>query len=134
MKNSLKLLLLGSVFIFSSLEQSLAVEVELDRVAAVVNSGVVLESEIKDLVTSVSLQAKKNNKTLPSDRALRIQVMEKLINDAIILQLGERMGVQISDAQLDETLSNMAKDSNQSLEEFRQMLISDGLDLSLIHI
>ena len=128
MKNSLKLLLLGSVFIFSSLEQSLAVEVELDRVAAVVNSGVVLESEIKDLVTSVSLQAKKNNKTLPSDRALRIQVMEKLINDAIILQLGERMGVQISDAQLDETLSNMAKDSNQSLEEFRQMLIADGLD------
>ena len=54
--------------------------------------------------------------------------MEKLINDAIILQLGDRMGVQISDAQLDETLSNMAKDNNQSLEAFRQSLVSDGLD------
>jgi len=128
MKNLLKLLLLGSVFIFSSLEHSLAAEVELDRVAAIVNTGVVLESEIKDLITSVTLQAKKNNQTLPSDRALRIQVLEKLINDAIILQLGERMGVQISDAQLDETLANMAKESNQTLEEFRQMLIADGLD------
>ncbi len=128
MKNSLKLLLLGSVFIFSSVEQCKAVEVELDRVAAIVNSGVVLESEIKDLITSVTLQAKKNNQTLPSNRALRIQVMEKLINDAIILQLGERMGVQISDAQLDETLSNMAKENNQSLEAFRQMLTNDGLD------
>ena len=128
MKNSLKLLLLSSVFIFNSLEQALADEVELDRVAAVVNTGVVLESEVKDLIASVTIQAKKNNKALPSDRALRVQVMEKLINDAIILQLGERMGVQISDAQLDQTLTNMAKDNKQSLEEFRKMLVSDGLD------
>ncbi|KXJ53145.1 MAG: peptidylprolyl isomerase [Colwellia sp. Phe_37] len=128
MKNSLKLLLLGSVFIFSSISPAGAAEVELDRVAVVVNSGVVLKSEIEDLIHSVTVQAKKNNQTLPSDRALRTQVTEKLINDAIILQLGERMGVQISDAQLDETLANMAKDSKQSLEEFRQMLVSDGLD------
>ena len=128
MKNSLKLLLLGSVFIFSSLTQAFAAEVELDRVAVVVNSGVVLKSEIQDLIHSVTVQAKKNNQTLPSDTALRTQVTEKLINDAIILQLGERMGIQISDAQLDETLANMAKDSKQSLEEFRQMLVSDGLD------
>ena len=128
MKNSLKLLLLSSVFILSSFEQTQAVEVELDRVAAVVNSGVVLESEVKDLLTSITLQAKKNNQTLPSDRALRIQVMEKLINDAIILQLGERMGMQISDAQLDETLANMARENNQTLEEFRQSLVADGLD------
>lgn len=128
MKNSLKLLLLGSVFILNSLGQPQAAEVELDRVAVVVNSGVVLESEVKDLIASITLQAKKNNQTLPSERALRIQVMEKLINDAIILQLGERMGVQISDAQLDETLANMARENKQSLEAFRQALIADGLD------
>jgi peptidyl-prolyl cis-trans isomerase SurA len=128
MKNSLKLLLLSSVFILSSLGKCMAVEVELDRVAAVVNSGVVLESEVKDLVASVTIQAKKNNQTLPSDRALRVQVMEKLINDAIISQLGERMGVQISDAQLDETISNMAQENKQSLEELRQSLVADGLD------
>jgi len=128
MKNSLKLLLLGSVFILNSFGQPQAAEVELDRVAVVVNSGVVLESEVKDLIASITLQAKKNNQTLPSDRALRIQIMEKLINDAIILQLGERMGVQISDAQLDETLTNMAKENKQTLESFRQALVSDGLD------
>jgi len=128
MKNSLKLLLLSSVFILSSLGKCMAVEVELDRVAAVVNSGVVLESEVKDLIASVTIQAKKNNQILPSDRALRVQVMEKLINDAIISQLGERMGVQISDAQLDETISNMAQENKQSLEAFRQSLVADGLD------
>ena len=128
MKNSLKLLLLGSVFILSSISQATAAEVELDRVAVVVNSGVVLKSEIEDLIHSITVQAKKKNQTLPSDRALRTQVTEKLINDAIIMQLGERMGVQISDAQLDETLTNMARESNLSLEQFRKTLVDESVN------
>lgn len=111
---------------FNTAKYSIAEEVPLDRVSAVVNDGVVLESEVKDLIKSITLQAKKNNQTLPSDRALRTQVMDKLINDAIISQLGERMGVQVSDAQLDETLTNMAKDNGQTLESFREMLVSEG--------
>ena len=127
MKNSLKLLLLSSVLVLNPIKHSIAEEIKLDRVAAVVNDGVVLESEIKDLLNSITLQAKKNNQTLPSPRALRIQVMEKLINDTIILQLGERMGMQMSDAQLDQTIDNMAQENNQSVESFRKMLESDGL-------
>jgi peptidyl-prolyl cis-trans isomerase SurA len=128
MKNSLKLLLIASAVMLNSFHTVQAKEVELDRVSAIVNGGVVLESEVKDLIKSITLQAKKNNQTLPSDRALRVQIMDKLINDSLILQLGERMGVQISDAQLDETLSNMAKENNLTLEEFRQSLVSDGED------
>lgn len=126
MKNSLKLLLLSSVMMLNSTQNVLAEEVVLDRVAAVVNDGVVLESEVKDLINSITLQAKKNNQSLPSARTLRTQVMDKLINDSIIAQLGERMGVQISDAQLDQTLTNMAQENGQSLEIFREMLVSQG--------
>jgi peptidyl-prolyl cis-trans isomerase SurA len=128
MKNSLKLLLLGSVLVFNFTSYSFAEEIELDRVAAVVNDGVVLESEIKDLIASITTQAKKNNQKLPSSRALRVQITDKLINDSLISQLGERMGVKISDAQLDETLTNMAKDNSQTLESFREMLIAEGED------
>jgi peptidyl-prolyl cis-trans isomerase SurA len=105
-----------------------AKEVELDRIAAIVNSGVVLESEVQDLLTNVKQQAQRNNQTLPSEQALRTQVMEKLINDSLILQLGERMGVQVSDAQLDTTLNNMAQENNMSLEQFREMVIKEGAD------
>lgn len=126
MKNSLKLLLLSSVMMLNSTQNVIAEEVELDRVAAVVNDGVVLESEVNDLINSITLQAKKNNQSLPSARALRTQVMEKLINDNIIAQLGERMGVKISDAQLDETLKNMAQEDGQTLESFRDVLVSNG--------
>ncbi|QBY04871.1 peptidylprolyl isomerase SurA [Thalassotalea sp. HSM 43] len=99
---------------------------ELDRVVAIVNSGVVLESDIDDLVNSVKQQAKAENQSLPSDKALRTQAMEKLINDSLLLQMGERMGVQISDAQLDQTLASLAQERNMTVEQFRQKLVDAG--------
>lgn len=101
---------------------------QLDKVAAIVNGGVVLESEISDLLKNIKKQAIKNKQSLPSDKALRTQVMDKLINDSLTLQIGERMGVQVSDAQLDQTISNMAQESKLTLSQFRQALISDGED------
>lgn len=128
MKNSFKLLTLTSSLFLGVVFNLQAKEVPLDRVAAVANSGVVLESEIRDLVLSIKQQAKNNDQDLPTDNALRVQVTDKLINDSLVLQIGERMGVQVSDAQLDETLSNMAKDNDLSLEQFRENIVTDGLD------
>jgi len=124
----MKKLLLTTALLFASHSTIQAAEVELDRVAAVVNSGVVLESEVQDLLSSIKLQAEKNDQTLPRENALRIQVMDKLINDSLMLQIGERMGIQVSDAQLDETLTNMAQENKLSLEEFRQSLVADEVD------
>jgi len=98
----------------------------LDRVAAIVDSGVVLESEVNDLLKNIKQQAKKNNQSLPSDKALRIQVMDKLINDSLLSQIGQRMGIQISDAQLDQTLNNMAREDKLTLAQFRQQIINEG--------
>ncbi len=105
-----------------------AEEKQIDKVAAIVNGGVVLESEVQDLLSNIKKQAKKNNQSLPSDKALRTQVMDKLINDSLMLQIGERMGIQVSDAQLDQTIKNMAKENKLTLSQFRQALISDGED------
>jgi len=127
MKNTLKILAITSSLLVNLLFTAQAKEVELDRVAVIVNGGVVLESEIQDLISSVKKQAEDNNQSLPSDRALRTQVVDKLINDSLILQLGEKMGVQVSDAQLDETLANMAKDNKLTLEQFRQTIVADGI-------
>ena len=38
------------------------------------------------------------------------------------------MGVQVSDAQLDDTLSNMAHENNLSLEQLRNSMVKDGID------
>ena len=127
MKKLLQTITVSTYFIASAFNAQ-AKEVELDRVAAIVNSGVVLESEVKTLTQTIKSQAEKNNQTLPSDRALRTQVMDKLINDELIMQIGERMGIQVSDAQLDETLKNMAQQNGLTLEQARDSIIADGMD------
>ncbi len=127
MKKSFKIFTITTLLV-SFIATVQAKEVELDRVAAIVNDGVVLESDVKDLIKSIKLQSERNNQDLPSDKAIRTQVMDKLINDALVLQIGERMGVQVSDAQLDETLSNMAKENNLTLEQFRQSLVKDDVN------
>jgi len=125
--NLLKTLILTSV-IGSGIHIAQAEEKQLDRVAAIVNSGVVLESEVKSLLESIKQQAIKSNQSLPSNKALRTQVMDKLINDSLTLQIGERMGVQVSDAQLDQTIANMAEENKLTLSQFRQAIINDGED------
>lgn len=126
MKNLVKILIFTCTFYAGLSAQAHAKEEMLDKVAAIVNSGVVLESEVQDLLKNIKKQAKKNNQALPSDNALRTQVMDKLINDSLIVQIGERMGVQVSDAQLDQTIGNMAKENKLTLSQFRQAIISDG--------
>ncbi len=126
MTNMIKAILLASSLIVTLNATVQAKEQLLDRVAAIVNGGVVLESEVEDLLANIKRQAKKNNQALPSDKALRIQVMDKLINDSLLTQIGERMGIQISDAQLDQTLTNMAKEEKLTLAQFRQQIIADG--------
>ncbi|WP_286263241.1 peptidylprolyl isomerase SurA [Thalassotalea atypica] len=128
MKNSLKIFALTSSLVLNLFSTAIAEEVALDKVAAIVNSGVVLESEIQNLLKNIKAQAEKSGQSLPSDKALRTQVTDKLINDSLLIQMGERMGVQISDAQLDDTLSNMAGENNLTLEQFREALVSDGVD------
>ncbi len=128
MKNTLIALTVVASSFISALTPIQAKEIKLDSVAAIVNKGVVLNSEVSTLIDTIKLQAAQNNQSLPSDKALRTQVLDKLINTELILQLGERMGVQISDAQLDQTLTNMAKENNLTLEQFREGIVNSSMN------
>lgn len=104
-----------------------AQQVMLDKVAVIVDQGVILESEIEGLVAQVKRNAIANNQTLPSDRALRTQAIERLVTDSLQTQMAERMGIQISDPQLDQTISGIAANNNLSMEDFRALIARDGI-------
>lgn len=120
-----------SVVVFSFLAvlsfSGAAKQVELDRVAVIVDQGVVLESEIQDLLNSVKRNAIANNQTLPSDRALRTQAIERLITSNLQMQTAERMGIQISDPQLEQTIENIAKGDGMDLNQLREKVAADGM-------
>jgi peptidyl-prolyl cis-trans isomerase SurA len=99
----------------------------LDSVSVIVDQGVILESQINELVASVKRNAAVNNQTLPSDRALRTQAIERLIIDSLQTQLAERMGIQISDPQLEQTIANIAQGDNLTATELREKITADSM-------
>lgn len=124
MKNVLAIIVLSlSLSIGAASAQSRQL---LDQVAVIVDQGVVLESEIEALVESVKANAMAQGQTLPSDRALRTQAMERLILENLQMQMAERMGIQISDPQLDQTIQNIAQGEGQTMQQFRENIARQG--------
>lgn len=99
---------------------------QLDRIAIVVNSGVVLESEVQALISQVKQNLLNEQRTPPSDAALRVQVTERLITEALQLQMADRMGFVISDAELDQAIRSIAAENNLSAESLRIQVERSG--------
>ena len=109
----------AAAFTSCVLLQAQAAETKVDAVAAVVNNTVVLESEVTDMVNRVKKNAAAQGQTLPSDKVLHVQSMERLITNSLQLQLAKRMGLQITDAQLDQAIGNIAREQNMTVDQFR---------------
>lgn len=102
----------------------------VDKVAAVVNNGVVLESDVDNMMRTVKSQAQQAGQQLPEDRTLRHQILERQVMDNIILQMGEKAGLQISDQQLDQAIQNIAAQNRMSIDQLRSRLAYDGMNYS----
>ncbi len=100
----------------------------VDKVAAIVNNNVVLESDVDDMMSTVKTQAKEAGQQLPDDQTLRHQILEREIMDSIITQIGQRAGVQISDQELDQAIQNIAAQNHMSLDQLRSRLSYDGVN------
>ncbi|MBB1314643.1 MULTISPECIES: peptidylprolyl isomerase SurA [Aliivibrio] len=104
-----------------------AAPVELDRVIAIVDEGVVLQSDIETSLKTVKINAQEKGQPLPEESVLREQVLEKLILDTIQSQQAEKMGIRIDDTRLEEALNNIAKDNKMTLAQLQQKAASQGL-------
>ena len=99
----------------------------IDRVvAAVVDSGVIMESQLNSRVEEILIRLKNDKAELPPLNLLEEQVLDRLIIEEIQLQLAERAGIKISDSELNQTLSRVSSQNNLSLEEFRLKLEAEG--------
>jgi peptidyl-prolyl cis-trans isomerase SurA len=103
----------------------------VDKVAAVVNNGVVLESDVDNMLRTVKSQAQQAKQQLPDDKTLRHQILERQVMDNIILQMGEKAGVQVSDQQLDQAIQNIAAQNRMSLDQLRSRLAYDGMNYNV---
>ena len=101
---------------------------ELNRIVAVVNDDVVLESELEAKLNIVREQLRAQNTALPDEKILRQQVLERVIVDQLQLQLAASNNIQIDDETLTSNLRNIAEQNNMDLEQFRATLEREGQD------
>lgn len=120
----MKQIFIGLLALYSSAALQ-AAPVTIDRVAAIVDDSVIMESELDSRVNAVKNQNK--GKPLPPDSVLKDQVLERLILESIQLQMADRGGIKVSDQQLTDTLKRIAKQNGMTLEQFRTALAEDGL-------
>jgi peptidyl-prolyl cis-trans isomerase SurA len=100
----------------------------LDRVAAVVNEGVVLQSELDLQTREIEARLHTQNVALPPENVLRQQVLERLVQEEIQQQHADRAGIRVSDEQVNAALEDIAKRQNLTLEQLPQKLAADGID------
>ena len=83
------------------------------------------QARLKEVQQTIS----KRSVEQPEESVLRQQVMERLILDAIQLQIAERSGISISDEELAESMATIAERNGLSQREFEKALTADGLTL-----
>jgi peptidyl-prolyl cis-trans isomerase SurA len=105
-----------------------AATVELDRIVAVVNDDVILNSELNQRMRTVLEQLRQQGMSPPPAEVLEKQVLERLILNRLQLQLAGENGIRVDDNTLNRTLRDIAKRNKLSLSEFKGILERDGYD------
>ena len=100
----------------------------LDGVAAIVNEGVVLKTQLSEQLELIEQNAARQGLQLPPPDILKDQILERLIVTEIQLQRANRIGLQVSDQMLNQSIANIAAQNNVPFEDMPRILAEDGID------
>ena len=100
----------------------------LDRVVAIVNDGVVLNSELDAQQELVSELLRQQKLELPAQNVLRQQVLERLVLQEIQMQRANRAGIKVSDEQVNAALQDVARHNGMTLSQLPDALAQQGED------
>jgi peptidyl-prolyl cis-trans isomerase SurA len=128
--SGLCLLVLGaaSTAAFAQTREASSSGVLLDRVAATVNEGVVLSSELDEQIEQISERMRSQRMEMPPQNVLRQQVLERLVLQELQMQRAERAGIQVSDETLNNALRDIAEQNRIPLAQLPDALASQGID------
>ncbi len=124
LSDCLRPLLLGAVFLGTAAQAEVQ---SINRVVAIVDTDVIMQSQLDSRLREVQQTIAKRGAALPPEHVLSQQVLERLIIENIQLQIGDRSGIRITDEELNQAIGTIAQRNNLSVEQFRAALAQDGL-------
>ncbi len=100
--------------------------IPLDSVIAIVDEDIILASEVSERIEQIKTSAEQRDITLPDDETVLQETLDRLILESIQLQLADRYGVRVPDAQLDQSMARIAAQNGMTPEQFRDALSQTG--------
>lgn len=98
----------------------------VDQVVAIVDDDIIMASELRERMASLKESLNSRGVELPPEDTLIRETLDRLILESIQLQKGLRVGVRVSDAQLNAAIQNIAAQNRMTQEEFIAALEQQG--------
>lgn len=105
-----------------------AVPQTIDKIVAVVNDSVVLQSELDRQIKIAEGTLRERGISAPPADALRSQVLDRLILTRLQTQRAQDAGIRVDDRELNEVINNIAAQNKMTLSQFAEALKKDGID------
>ncbi len=99
----------------------------LDRIAAVVDEDVILQSELDRAVRNVTQQYANQPGQLPPQNVLERQVLERLVLMKLQVARANGSGITVTDDELNNAVAGIAQQNGTTIAELRQRIAADGL-------
>ena len=106
-----------------------AQRVLLDKVIALVDEDVVLQSEFESRITEVQENAARAERPLPQAEQLRTEILDSLVLENLQMQLAEKVSIRFNDDEINRILGTMAENNNLSFDEYLDVLNEAGVYL-----
>jgi peptidyl-prolyl cis-trans isomerase SurA len=103
----------------------------LDRIAAIVNDGLVLKSELDVQMSSVQKRLQEQKVELPSQSVLQQQVLDRLVLQEIQMQRAKHVGLTVTDEQLNGALQEIAARNKIPFDQLPTALAAQGVDYKI---
>ncbi len=113
---------------FAQTREASSSGVLLDRVAATVNEGVVLSSELDEQILMISERLREQKMEMPPQNVLRQQVLDRLVLQELQMQRADRAGIKVSDEVLNNAMQDVAERNKIRLTDLPAALASQGID------
>jgi peptidyl-prolyl cis-trans isomerase SurA len=98
----------------------------LDQVVAIVDDDIVMASELRERLAAVTENLKARGVDMPPEDVLIRETLDRLILESIQLQKGMRVGVRISEDQLNSAMQRIAAQNRMTLPQFQAALEQQG--------
>ncbi|HEX7030103.1 MAG TPA: peptidylprolyl isomerase [Gammaproteobacteria bacterium] len=120
------LLTLSAVHVAAGAEEEQPRGVLLDRIVAVVNDNVILQSELEAEAAQIAMTLQ--GRELPPREIFLQQVLDRMVTIELQLQFAERAGVRISDDRVNQALTEIAQRNGATLSDLPAMLAAEGVN------